>query len=329
MAQGKKKKGCLGVIIAVIALGVIVAAVGGSGDDDKSSDESKSAKVVVNSFDDSKNNGKVSKKQDSKDENKDESKDEKGGDVSQEANEVIYDDQGVKITYTGYSAAELFQSASINFLIENNSDKNITVENFNFNVNGYTLDTFFYEEVPAGKKSNVKLDISSSQLEENGIESLGTVDFELRAIDSDNYDELFITDNVSIVFDENASQEENIDDYQLVYEASDISVYYKGRGEDGILGSANFNFLVVNNSGDNITVSADNISVNDFAASSLFHADCAPGKKTNEVMTINSDDLEKNNIEDIEKLEFDLRCYNSGNYQDIWEAKSITVELDK
>ena len=136
MAQGKKKKGCLGVIIAVIALGVIVAAVGGSGDDDKSSDESKSAKVVVNSSDDSKNNGKVSKKSDSKDKNKDESKDEKGGDVSQEANEVIYDDQGVKITYTGYSAAELFQSASINFLIENNSDKNITIESFNFNVNG-------------------------------------------------------------------------------------------------------------------------------------------------------------------------------------------------
>ncbi|MBR1423195.1 MAG: hypothetical protein IJ571_07135 [Ruminococcus sp.] len=319
MAKEKnKKKGCLIAVIAVVVIGVIAAAAGGGKKKDDSSSQSN-GKVSVSSSTSSENQGKVNTDK--------ESKSAENGDVSEEANDVIYDDGGIKITYTGYTASKMFTSASLNFLIENNSDKNITVENFNLNINGYTLDTWFYEQVPASKKSNVKMDIYDTQLKENGIDTLGTVDMNFRCIDSDTYDELFITNDIEIVFDETVSSEENLDDYQLVVDQDDVQVYYKGLDHDGWISDTSFKFLIVNNSNRNVTLSADNISVNDFAMSTLFHGDCAAGKKTNETIDVYKSTIEDNNIEKITKLEFSLRCYDSDTYDDIWETNAITIEI--
>ncbi len=153
--NGRKKKGCLGSVVVIVVIDIVIGAVSGSSGDKKKSTDENNGKVSVSSSSTSTNNGTVKTGDDNG---------EDDGEVSEEANQVIYDDGDVTITYTGYSAAELFKSATINFLVENNSDKNMTIENFNFNVNGYTLDTWMYEKIPAGKKSNIAMDISSSQL---------------------------------------------------------------------------------------------------------------------------------------------------------------------
>lgn len=309
-----KKKGCISGTIGIVAVIAIVCAIAGSGGKDDSSSKSD-GKVSVSSNSSSAEKVSVGNSGNSEEE------------IKEEVNEVVFDDGGIKITYTGYKAAKLFESASFTFIIENNSDKNITVENFNFNVNGYTLDTWFYEDVPAGKKSNAEMSVSSSQLSDNGIEAIGAVDFSLRGINSDSYEEIFVTDSINIVFDESLAQAEDVNNYQQVYESDGVAVYFKDCDQSGSFETAKFNFLVVNDSDKNVTVSADNMSVNDFAMTDLFHADCAPGKKTNESISVYSTDLEKNNIDKIEKLEFSLRCYDSDSYQDIWSTDPITITI--
>ena len=171
------------------------------------------------------------------------------------------------------------------------------------------------------------MSLYATELENNGIETLGVVDLTFQGKDADKYDELFTTDPIEIVFDESDIQEENLDNYQLVFEGSDVSVYYKGIEDGGFITDSKFKFLVVNNSDKTVTISADNMSVNDFAMTDLFHAECAPNKKTNEFISVYKSDLEKNNITTIEKLEFTLKCYDD-NYDTLWETDPITLKIE-
>lgn len=310
----KKKHGCLSVIGGLAIVFVLIGIITSSGNNKKS--------------DDSKNDGKVNTTQTERSDNGHTNKDKASTDetLKENVNEVVFDNGEVKITYTGYEAEALFKSATLNFLIENNSRKNIRVSNFSLNINGYTVDTWFYEEVPAGKKSNASMSLYTTELENNGIDTLGVVELSFQGKDADEYDELFTTDPIEIVFDESAVQEENLDNYQLVFEGSDVSVYYKGIEDGGFITDSKFKFLVVNNSDKTVTISADNMSVNDFAMTDLFHAECAPNKKTNEYISVYKSDLEKNNITKIEKFEFSLKCRNE-NYDTLWETDPITIDI--
>lgn len=249
--------------------------------------------------------------------------------IQQAAEEVLYESDGIKIVYKGYTAEELFQSAKFDIYIENNSDKNISVSLDELNVNGYTISCLFYEEVPAGKKANAQIDLYSTQLEENNIESIGVVEFALHATDSSTYDRLFETETITITLDETVSQEQSTDNYEVIYQGENVTVYYTGLTEEtGLIPSHSFGFLVVNDNTDkNITVSADNMSINDFAVTDLFYAEVSAGKKTNDSITIYKNELEENGIETIEKFEFTLSCIDD-SYNTLWETEPITIAVN-
>ncbi|MDD6085691.1 MAG: zinc ribbon domain-containing protein [Oscillospiraceae bacterium] len=321
----KKKHGCLiGILVFVliIVLIVIISVVGSSGKKQKDN-----GTVSVNSTASEENSNSVEINTKSENESVDDGENVERGDVSKEENQVIYDADQVKITYTGYTAAKLFTSASLNFIIENNSDKNITVENFHFEVNGYTLDGWFYEDVPAGKKVNASIDLSSYELEQNGIDKLGTVVFSFRAVNSDTYDEIFVTDDVTVTFDESVSSNEDVSSYQEVYSGNDITVYYKGI-DDNSLSGKDFNFLVVNNSDKNVMVVAESVSINGFAINSAsLYASCSAGKMTNDTISVWGSELEDQKIDEINEIEFSLKCHDSDTYDDIWDAGTITITI--
>lgn len=314
-----KGKGCLIFLIVLLVLIFVVRACA-SGYVKKAKETTSNSSAT--------NNASVSVETSADGENNDVNS---NGDISQTADQVIYDADNIKITYKGYTAAELFSSASLDFLIENNSDKNITVENFNFEVNGYTLDGWFYEQITAGTKANASIDLSKAQLNENGIETLGTVVFSFKVTDSDNYDELFTTDNVTVTFDESVQSGENEDlsSYEQLYTSNGVTVYYKGYIEDdGIFPSTDLNFLIVNDSEQNVRVVSDNCSVDGFSISpSDVNSTCLAGKMTNDKMSFYKSTLEEQGIDKISEIQFTLRCYDSDSYKDIWETEYITINI--
>ena len=54
-------------------------------------------------------------------------------------------------------------------------------------VNGYMVDPFWATSVPAGCKKITTISFSSSKFEENGIEKVEEIEFELRVYDNDNW----------------------------------------------------------------------------------------------------------------------------------------------
>lgn len=166
MNENKKSK-MKWIVLAVVAVIVIVAAIGGgNSDDNKKSNTNKTENI------------KDSKK--SEDKTTEKAKDK-----------IVYNKNDILIKITDYEYHSVLDYLEVKVYIENNNKQDLV-----FNVdggvtlNGYTLDTFFYEEINSGTKKNISLDIhdlSDNNVKENELDSLK---FKLDIYNNDN----FITD---------------------------------------------------------------------------------------------------------------------------------------
>lgn len=83
------------------------------------------------------------------------------------AEEVLYDENDVKITYTGMIEDTL--GININLLVENSSDKSVTVQVRDFSIDGSSTDAICSIDVAPGTKTNDDISIFSSEFEKNSL----------------------------------------------------------------------------------------------------------------------------------------------------------------
>lgn len=110
---------------------------------------------------------------------------------------VLYDANGVKITYNGIET-DMFGDINIKLLIENNTSSAILVQSRDTSVNGFMIDGFLSSEITAGKKANASLSLWKTYLDENEIESIEDLETVFIVMDNDTWDTLFYTDTIMI-----------------------------------------------------------------------------------------------------------------------------------
>ena len=110
-------------------------------------------------------------------------------------NTVVYKDKTVKITYKGTDEDDIF-GTELNFTIENLSKKNITVQARDVSINGIMVDPIFSCNVSARKIAND--DMSFSNLEDDGIDKIKTVELSFHIFDDDSWDTIVDTKVVKI-----------------------------------------------------------------------------------------------------------------------------------
>lgn len=108
--------------------------------------------------------------------------------VEKNTNKVIFDNMGVKITYTGIETD--WYGNNIELLIENNSGHDYTFQVRDVSVNGYMIEPMFSCDVKNGKKANDGLQFSEDVLKDNGIENIEKIELSIHAFnwDDDSYD---------------------------------------------------------------------------------------------------------------------------------------------
>ena len=143
------------ILIAVIAVvvggGVIGSMSNSKTDNEKSSPSSASS-------------GKVSTE-----EKTSEQSSEKTQTVSdiKEISDVIYDKNGIKITYKGLEKEYI--SVSLKFLIENSNAEKYTVQTTDITIDDYTMGTIMSASVSPGKKTNDTITLLNSDIKDNGL----------------------------------------------------------------------------------------------------------------------------------------------------------------
>ncbi len=239
----------------------------------------------------------------------------------------IFNQDGIKISTTGYDP-DGFWGPAIKLLIENDSEKNITVQARNGSVNGYMIDYQMSCDVIPGKKANDTLEISRSQLESSGIDTLADLEFSFHIFDSESWDTIIDSDIIHIATSAAEGHTQAYDDSgDVLYDGNNVRIISKGLMVDDILGPR-FYLYIENNSDQNITVQARDTSVNGFMIDPSISAEVLAGKKIFDDMTFLSTQLEENNITDINEIETSFHIFASDSWDTIVDTDPIVISFE-
>lgn len=255
-----------------------------------------------------------------------EKKEGEDGKVSQAAIEeqLLYDGNGVKITATGMEDG-LF-GTELKLLIENSSDRNVTIQARNASVNDFMVDTILSADVAAGKKANDSLTFATSGLKECGIEEIAKMEFSFNITDSETWEDIAGTDMVTVETSVADGYVQEVDDSgDVLLEQDGIKIVGKGLSSDDSFWGPGLILYVENNSEQNITVQARDVSINGFMVESSMSEDVVAGKKAMSAVQFFSSDLEENSITDIQEVEFSFHIFNTESWGEIYDSDVIKL----
>ena len=236
---------------------------------------------------------------------------------------VILEYEGVKVTAMEYTADSIWGDG-IKLLVENNGDKSVGVSCENVIVNDYMLTDFFSTTVAAGKKDNETLYLSSTELEAAGVTNVGKVEAQLYLYDADSYSTIYTGELVEIQTSEYANMDTTADNVGAeLYNENGVRIVGKYVNEDSFWGAAIL-LYVENNTGRDITVSCEDLSVNGFMVDAWFYCDIVAGKKAVEENTLFDSTMEENGITSIEDIELVFTAHDSNTYADIFKSEPIS-----
>ena len=237
--------------------------------------------------------------------------------------QVLLDQEGLKITAKEYTVDPIW-GPSIKILIENDSSKNLGVSCNALIVNNYMVNDLFSKTIAAGKKSNETLNFLSADLKNAGIDTPGQIEIYFHVFDSDSYATLFDADCVTIKTSAYDSMETiKLDDGHELYNEDGLRIVGKYVDEKSLWGSAVL-LYIENNTGKNIGVQADDMSINGFMVTPYFSSTVYDGKMALDDITIMQSDLDKNEIKSIDDIELKFHLFDANSYATIKDTDTIT-----
>ena len=230
----------------------------------------------------------------------------KGGNKAVSIEEqVLYDQDGLKITAKEYTSDDIWGDG-IKVLIENDTDQE------------------FASEIAAGKKANETIYLSSSELKAAGIDTVGRIEIYFHGSDASTFDTLFEKERA--VIETSAVDEMDTkanDDGMELYNEDGIRIVGKTVDENSFWGAAIL-LYIENDSGHDVGISVDDMSINGFMMTPYFSTQVYDGKKSLDDITLLSSELEENGIEAVEEVELKFHIYDLDSYETIADSDPIT-----
>lgn len=239
--------------------------------------------------------------------------------------QVLYDKDNFKITATSIDMDE-FLGPEINVLIENNTDKNLTVQTRDVSINGLMIEPTFSSDVAAGKRANDSISFFSEDLQNNRIDKIAEIELRFNIFTSEDFDTIAETDPIMITTSAKDTYVQSYDDSgDVLYDKNGVRIIDKGLATDELFGPE-IRVYIENNTAQAITVQAQNVSINGFMTDPIFSSDIAPAKKINDGITFI--DLEENGIEKIEEAELSFIIFDMDSLDTIDESDTIKLKYD-
>ncbi len=103
-----------------------------------------------------------------------------------DTDQILIDNDNVTAIAIGYEEDAIW-GYTVNLFLVNKTDKTVMFSVDDASVNGFMADPFFAYEVDPGKCAFTSMSWSDSTLEENGITEIESIEFSMRAYDSDDW----------------------------------------------------------------------------------------------------------------------------------------------
>jgi len=119
--------------------------------------------------------------------------------VYDDSGDVAYEGNGVKIVVKGLKEDEIWGPGIVVY-IANTGSENITIQSRDVSINGFMVDALFSSDVLEGKHAIDTITFLSSDLEENEITEIESIELSFCIFDFDSWETIVDTDVVKIDF---------------------------------------------------------------------------------------------------------------------------------
>ncbi len=117
-----------------------------------------------------------------------------------DSGELVYDKGGIRVVCKGLKQDTVWDGTVV-FYVENNTSQPVTVYAENVSVNGYMVDVSLWTDLRAGTKAidgMYLMDLNSLEL--TGIDAVESIEFSLRMVNGDDWQEIDTTDPITLNF---------------------------------------------------------------------------------------------------------------------------------
>ena len=262
---------------------------------------------------------------------------ESSGETAAVEGTVLLDDENATVTVTNFDP-EADWGPSFEILVENKTDKTLSISMENVAVNGIMLG-YFSQEVAPGMKGYGELDWYNEDLQAVGINYVQSVEGELRVYDYENYNELSKTlVNWEVETEETAETEEPAEPavVPVVFEngiepqeilTGDLVATFMDYDPLGYYQESPLMIVYVENNTDKtVYFDVGDLSVNGFMINSSAGDTVLPGAKAYIRLGLWKEDLESSHIDTVEDVELTVSVRDDDSWDSLTSG-SVTIDL--
>lgn len=239
----------------------------------------------------------------------------------------LYNENGVVITAT--DAQIEYRDIVISLSVQNNSTENVAVVTQYLCVNGYMLSmSSLYCAANAGETSEGRLLLYHDELKQAGIDIVSDVKLWLRIYNPDTYEDIALTDGLSLDFPAPDGYTQSVDDSGTeLFNSDGIRMVFKGIQTTWYGDQAGM-FFFENTGERNITLYPEQVSANGTSTDTGFWVDLRPNTRALDTMSFyNLDSLNIQSVDELTELELTLHIIDTDTQEDILVTDPITIDL--
>lgn len=238
---------------------------------------------------------------------------------------VLLDQDGIIITLKSLNIDDLFGPA-LKILVENGSDKSVTIQIRNAAINDVMIENIFSCDVVAGKNANDEIIFMQSDLDAAGIETIKDIEFKFQISDTETWDTVFDTNTINITTSADPSYVQTYDDSGFIaLNQNGYKVVIKKIDNEDSSWGADIYVYLENNNEINTTIQVRDVSINGFMMEPIFSCDIVVGKKAYDSITFLESDLIDNDITSIDEMELAFHIFDEESWDTAFDSETITV----
>ena len=240
---------------------------------------------------------------------------------------ILYNDKNLKITAKSLSSDGIM-GPELRLGIENNTDKDLTIQTRSVSVNGYMIDTIMSMDVPSGRRHTDSLILVDTSLEQCGITTIGTIEISFHVFVIETWDTYVDTQVITLRTDlAGTVAKPDAHTGQMVYDANDVKIVVNGLdAEDSVLGPGVV-LYIENNRKQDITIQARDAAIGGHAVNPIFSCNVTAGNRAVDSVTFLSSELEEYGITNIEELSLSFVIFDMDDYHDIAKSDMLTIRF--
>ena len=306
----KKKHPVLKTIFAILAIVIVVGAVGsilgGNGEEQEGQNDSSKKHSGETSVADNQTPIKASEET-----------------VEEQ---TLLDESGITIKTKGFDKKGIF-GPELKLLIENNTEKDLTVQVRSASINGYMVETIFSSDAAAGKKANDEISFMKDDLEACGIETIADMEFSFHIFSLENLETYLDSELIKVETSSAGSYTYTFDDSgDEIYSGNGIRIVSKGFSNKDSIWGPSLVVFIENESDQSVTVQVRDVSINGYMVDTIFSSEVSAGKRTIDGITAMNSSIEENSIESIEEIEFFFHIFTTDGWKTIEDTAPIIVK---